>query len=180
MTITPEGSPLWLRTAAISQYGGHASKENYLSRGAIDALTDVAAEEFVRMTADLAAAGRTSPFAILTFLNNDASPAAPTIESVLMMTGVRTTSYAGGSPPSGFPSGARNGTGSTTITFASSYLDEYGVSGALALRAAIATGHGSAYVAAVATFATSTAVDVRCYDAAGAALGDKRVTLAVW
>jgi hypothetical protein len=177
--IVPTGVPAWLRTASISQYGGHASKENYLSRGSIDALTDVSAEEFVRITADLAATVRGAPFAIITFLNNDASPAAPTVESVLMMTGVQLTSYGGASPPTGFPAAARLGTGRVTFTFASSYLDEYGVSGALTVRSANATVHGTAF--AVATVEISgNVVTVRCKDAAGSDVGDLRVTLQVW
>jgi hypothetical protein len=179
MAITPTGSPAWTRTVSIGHYGGHASKENYLSRGAIDALTDVAAEEFVRMTADLAATVRTAPFAVITFLNNDASPAAPTIEKVLMMTGVRLTSYAGGSPPSGFPSASRLSTGRTIFTFASSYLDEYGVTGAFVPIAARAAGHGTTYVGASVLLSGNT-VTVQASDGSGSDVGDKRITLKVW
>lgn len=179
MAITPTGSPAWLRTVAIGHYGGHASKENYLSRGAIDALTDVAAEEFVRMTADLATTVRTAPFAIITYLNNDTSPAAPTIERVLMMTGVNLTSYAGGSPPSGFPSAARNGTGRVTFTFAASYLDEYGVTGAYVPVSCQVTGHGSAFVCPTAEISGNTVV-IRCKDQAGSDVADARITLQVW
>ncbi len=179
MAITPTGSPAWLRTVSIGHYGGHTSKENYLSRGAIDALTDVAAEEFVRITADLAAAVRTAPFAIITYLNNDTSPAAPTIESVFMMTGVRTTSYVGSSAPTGFPSAARNGTGDVTFTFPSSYADEYSVSGAYSPRSPKVSAHGTAF-ACVTAAVGGQSVQVLCFDAAGVALADKRVTLEVW
>ncbi len=179
MAITPTGSPAWLRTVAIGHYGGHASKENYLSRGAIDALTDVAAEEFVRITADLAAAVRTAPFAIITYLNQDSTLSAPLIESVFMMTGVRTTQYVGDSAPTGFPSAVRQGTGEVTFTFASSYLDDYGVSGSYTPRSPKVTGHGSVFVEATAEVSGST-VTVRCFDAAGSALGNKQVTLTVW
>jgi hypothetical protein len=177
--ITPEGVPAWVRTVSIAQYGGHASKENYLSRGAIDALTDVSAEEFVRMTADLAATVRTAPFAIITFLNNDTSPAAPTIEKVLMMTGVRLTSYAGDSPPSGFPSAARSGTGLVVFTFEASYLDEYGISGAFVPAGALATPHGTTYVGPTIDISGQTVI-VRCKDVSGNDVGDKRITLKVW
>jgi hypothetical protein len=177
--ITPTGAPAWLRTVSIGHYGGHVSKENYLSRGAIDALTDVAAEEFVRMTADLAATVRGAPFAIITYLNNDTSPAAPTVESVLMMTGVRLTSYAGGTPPTGFPAAARQGTGEVTFTFSASYLDEYAVTGVFTPVGAKATGHGSTFVAPVIEIAGS-AVTVLCRDNTSAAVGNKRVTLEVW
>jgi len=167
-----------LRTIAIGHYGGHSSKENYLSRGAIDPLTDIAAEEVCRMTADLAAVVRTAPLAVITYLNNDASPAAPTVESVLMMSGVRLISYPADSPPSGFPSATRAGTGEVIFTFASSYLDDYGVSGAFALYSARATGHGSTFVEVTTEIAGLT-VTVRCFDDAGVAVADKRVTLLV-
>jgi hypothetical protein len=128
MTVTPTGDPLWARTADHTIYGGHADKANYQSQGAINPKTDVTAEEFSRMVEDLAMVGRVLGFCKLKVTCNDSSPAAPTFDWVNMMTGIRSTSYAGDSPPTGFPSGARLGDGSITITFASSYSDAYGVS----------------------------------------------------
>ena len=179
MSITPTGSPAWLRTVAFTDYGGNPDKENYLSRGAINPLTDVAAEEFSRMVSDLAAAVRTAPFAIITYLNNDGTPAAPTIETVYMMTGTRITPYAGGAAPSGFPSASRGGTGNVTFTFDSSYADEYGIVGAFAPRFAVASGHGATFVSPSVSI-TGQDVGVICYDSGGVALADKRVTLTVW
>lgn len=178
MAITPTGGPAWLRTAAFTTYGGHSSKENYLSRGAIDANTDVAAEEFSRMVSDVAATVRTAPFAVIGYLNNDSSPAAPTVETVYMMTGVRTSSYAGGSPPTGFPSAARNGNGDVTFTFAASYADEYGVTGVYAPTDAHATANGTTALTCVCTVSGST-VRVRVFDDTGAAVQNARVTLTV-
>src|SRR5690242_12075687 len=133
MTITPTGSPAWTRTVSYADYGGDPAKENYLARGAINRLTDVAAEEFSRMVSDLAAAARTAPFMVAVVQCFDSgTPSAPVILYCALMTGVRTTSYFGGAPPSGFPAVARNGNGDVTFTFAASYLDEYGVSGAFA------------------------------------------------
>jgi hypothetical protein len=178
MPIVPTGYPAWTRLVSFAHYGGHESKENYLSRGAINPLTDVAAEEFSRMVSDLAAAVRGAPFATITYLNNDSSPAAPTIESVFMMTGVRLVSYAGDAAPSGFPSAARNGQGDVTFTFDASYLDEYGISGAFAPAAAAGTGHGSAYVVATSTISGQT-VRVRALEGFATPVSDARITLVV-
>src|SRR5574342_207944 len=130
MAIVPTGAPLWTRQTDHTQYGGHLQKQNYLSQGVVNSITDVGAEDFCRMCSDLAAVARTSPMWIITYLCNDGSPAAPTIEIVRGATGVRLVSYAGGSPPTGFPSAARNGNGDVTFTFSATYADEYGVSGA--------------------------------------------------
>jgi len=178
--IVPTGVPAWLRTASIADYGGHTSKENYLSRGAIDALTDIGAEDYVRATADLAAVVRTNPFAVIYYENNDVPPAAPTIWTALMMTGTRLTSYAGDSAPAGFPSAARVGPGEVTFTFAASYLDDYGVSGAFAPSMAKGTVASGSTLAFVTTEIAGATVTVRCFDVAGAAADDKYVTLLVW
>lgn len=181
MAITPTGSPAWTRTAGISQYGGNVDKRNYMGIGPIDALTDWSAEEFCRMTADVVAMVRTSAFAAMTVLCNDTSPAAPTIEFVCLMTGVRTTSYAGDAAPSGFPSASRNGDGDVTITFASSYADEYGVSASYAPTQAKASAHATSAVARVSTAEISgQTVRVRTVlGNTGAAVADARFTLEV-
>lgn len=181
MAVVPTGSPAWSRTASFAIYGGHVNKENYLGKGAIDALTDVAAEEFSRAVSDQAAAVRTAPFAIITYLCNDSSPAAPTVECVFMMTGVRLTSYGGGFPPAGFPSAARNGNGDVTFTFASSYTDEYGISESFAPRHAETTAHGIGAGAREANFSISgQTVRVAVVDDSGAGVQDPRVTLVVY
>jgi len=131
--IIPAGAPPWLRSNDLTHYGGDVNKQNYLSRGVIDALTDVGAEQFSRMAADLAALQRTAAFCEITLRCNDTSPAAPTFEFVNMMTGVVSLAYAGDNAPSGFPSGARVGDGDVTVTFASAYADPYGVSAAFGL-----------------------------------------------
>lgn len=177
--MTPTGSPAWLRLASYAHYGGDVNKHNFLSQGSIDPTTDISAEEHARLAADMEAVARTCPFAVITYLNNDSSPAAPTIQSVYMMTGVRSTTYAGDAAPTGFPSAARNGTGDVTFTFDSSYTDPYSVSGAFSISH-VGTGVQSTTAAtAVPEIATSTTVRVRCF-AAGVATGDKRVTIEVW
>lgn len=177
--MTPTGAPAWTRTTSHTFYGGDVNKTNFLSQGAVDPTTDVVAEELARLAADLEALVRTAPFAVIRYLNNDASPAAPTIEFVCMMTGVRLVSYAGDAAPSGFPSAARNGTGDVTFTFASSYSDDYGVSGSFGVSTAEASPNGQTAFFADADIVTATTVRVKCFDAAGAAIGDKRVTLEI-
>lgn len=180
MAIVPAGVAPWVRTVDFAHYGGNTEKSNYLSRGAIDALTDVDAEQFARMTADLAALTRTAPFAVIRLLCNDSSPAAPTIEFVHMMTGVRLTSYAGGSAPTGFPSATRNGNSDVTLTFASSYNDSYSVAGTLSISHVLPTVIGTTVCRAVASIPTSTTVRVKAFDAADAAISGARIDLMVW
>jgi len=130
------------------------------------------------MAADLEAISRTAPFATITYLNNDTSPAVPTIEVVYMMTGVRTTSYAGDAAPSGFPSAARNGDGDVTFTFDASYSDPYSVAGAFAPKHAVGNVHGTTAGEPVVVISGAT-VRVRAFNGASA-LTDKRVTISVW
>ncbi len=178
MSITPTGSPLWTRQTSHVDYGGNLNKTNYMGAGVVSALTDVGAEDFVRICSDLASVARTSPMWVITYLCNDTSPAAPTIEIVRGATGVRLVSYAGGSPPTGFPSAARNGNGDVTFTFAASYNDEYGVAGAWAPVDCTASVASTA-ARSVTWIASGATLRVRVFDAAGAAVSDPRVTIEV-
>jgi hypothetical protein len=179
MTITPAGLPAWTRTADHTVYGGNLQKQNYQSQGVINPRTDVGAEALARLTADAEATTRTCPFAVLTYLNHDGSPAAPTIESAYLMTGVRASSYEGNAAPTGFPSAARNSTGKVTFTFAASYSDPYGVSAAFTPSHVVLGMQGTTFLDATWSISGST-VAVSCFDAAGAAVGDRRITLVVW
>ena len=176
--MTPAGLPAWSRTADHTVYGGHVNKQNYQSQGLINPRNDVGAEALCRLAADAEATTRTCPFAILTFLNHDGSPAAPTVEFANLMTGVRTTSYEGGAAPTGYPSAARNGTGDVTFTFAAAYSDPYGVSHPFTPTHITFGFHGTTFLVATYVISGST-IRVRCFDAAGSALGDRRVTLVV-
>jgi hypothetical protein len=160
-------------------YGGNVAKTNYQSVGVVNPRTDVGAEGFSRQVSDQAAAVRTAEFAVMTLLCNDGSPAAPTIESCQLMTGIASAPYAGDAAPNGFPSAARNGDGDVTITFAASYDDEYGVSADYAPTQAVAAGHGTTFADPTVVISGQT-VRARVFDAAGAALADKRITLIVW
>lgn len=177
MTTTPTGSPVWLRVNDFTSYGGNLNKKNFASRGVINPKTDVGAEAFSRMAADLAAVGRTAPFAVLRLTCNDTSPAAPTFEYVALMTGVRVVSYEGDTAPSGFPSGVRNGDGDVTITFSATYADPFGVTGALTLTHANAQLLGSTAGFAVPDLLTATTVRLRAFDLAGAGLDDSSMVL---
>lgn len=179
MTTTPAGLPAWSRTADHTVYGGHLQKQNYQSQGVVNPRTDVGAEAIARLAADAEATTRTCPFLVATYSNSDTSPAAPTIESIYMMTGVRTSSYLGSAPPTGFPSAARNSTGNVTFTFAASYADPYGIFYPFTPLHVTLGMHGTSFMDATWVISGST-VTVACFDAAGAALGDRRVTLVVW
>ena len=90
MPIIPTGNPAWTRSSAHTTYGGDLNKRNHLSQGVVDPETDLGAEQLTRMTEDLAAIARVSPFSVITYTNNDGSPAAPTISTVLQMNGTNT------------------------------------------------------------------------------------------
>lgn len=177
---TPSGSPAWTRTATHTIYGGNLNKRNLLSVGAIDAQTDLTAEQLARIAADLAAIVNVAPFMVIRYTNNDTSPAAPTIQSIYGQTGVVTTPYAGDTPPTGFPSAARNGNGDVTFTFASSYTDPYGVSGSHSLGMALLTASSSS--ARQTTYETVGGTGIRChiYNGTGTATTDDTATLMVW
>jgi len=179
MTTIPTGAPAWLRTNDFTAYGGDLNKKNFASRGVVNPKTDVGAEAFARMTADLAAVARTAPFAVIKLLCNDGTPAAPAIEYCALMTGVRTVSYAGDAAPVGFPSAERNGDGDITITFDASYTDPYGVIGAFSLAHAQAQLLGSTPGAAIPEPVSATQVRVRAYTLAGAALADVEVVVTI-
>lgn len=178
MTITPTGLPAWTRTADHTQYGGHTEKRDFMGVGPINPRTDVAAAELCRAAADLAATARTAPMWVLVFQCNDSSPAAPTVEVALGMTGVRFTSYEADNPPTGFPSAVRGGNGQVTFTFESSYADDYGTDGDYGVL--VATGSASSTSARIVTATTTaTTVTVRVFDDAGAAVSDPLVCLEV-
>ena len=179
MPVIPTGVPAWLRQNSFASYGGDLEKRNFASRGVINPKTDVGAEAFSRITADLAACALTAPAAVMTILCDDTPPAAPTVEYASLMTGVRTTSYLGSSPPTGFPAVTRNGNGDLSITFSASYSDPYGISGAFTAKHVRAQLNGSVAGMATATIISATIVRVRAFVAAGTAMSNARVTVVV-
>lgn len=179
MAIIPTGSPSWVRNSDYTTYGGHASKINYQSQGKVNARTDVDAEDFARITADIAALMRPAEFCNLTFTARDAGVLDPLVTKVTMQpSGVVTVSYAGGSPPTGFPAVTRVADGNYLITFSATYLDAYGVSGAWQPVHAMGAVHGAngrdvgttVGVSAVQVYVTSS----------GVASPDETVSVSVW
>ncbi len=187
MAITPNGDPAWLRTADHTTYGGNLNKQNYQSQGTVNARTDIDSAEFVRMVEDLAAAVRTAPFCTLTYTADDTGTNDPTVTFVNMMTGVRVLSYAGGSPPAGFPAVTRPvaGDGIANIDFDATSDDDYGVTGTIHIVHAMAQLNGTAFGSANPTISDFDAntfnerVQVRVADDTGV-LTDQNVTVTVW
>ncbi len=180
MSILPTGLPAWLRTNDFTHYGGNKDKENYLSRGAIDALTDVDAKQFARLTADVAALSRVAPFCVITLLCSDTAPGSPTFESFIRQTGSTAVGYLGSAPPSGFPTVTRNGIGDVSIAFSSSYLDSYGISGDFSISsmypALLSATPGVPTVERV----SDTEARLRAFTLAGSALANARMSLTIW
>lgn len=181
MPIVPTGSPAWSRAVSFEDYGGNVDKENYLSEGAINPLTDVDAAAFSRMTSDLAAVVRTAPFLVATYSADDAGTSDPIVEFVWMMTGRVATPFLGSTPPAGFPTFERTGDGQVTITFDATYADEYGVAYAFAPTG----GHGSCRGTGtggrnVKVQPSGQAAIVTVLDEAGAAATDQTITVEVF
>lgn len=177
---TPTGSPAWVRNADHTHFGGHLQKRNYLSQGAINAQTDVNASELIRAANNLAEVCRTAPKCVITFTCDDTGVADPTVHFVSAMFGVYDQDYDGGSPPSGFPSVTRDGDGDVDITFASSYLDDYSVSGAFQVDHASGTAHGTPFANVNCALSSSTVVQVLITDDTGAAELDRKVTVEIY
>jgi len=163
---TPTGAPVWVHTNDHATYGGDVNKRNYQGQDAVNPRTDVSAQQFARLVADVAAMGNTAAWARVTFACNDAVPAVPTIDDYSAMSGTA-------------PTPTRNGTGDVTFTWAASYTDAYGVSGAVNIVHAEATAHGTSSADGVVEIVSPTVVRVRAFDAAGVALADATLTLTV-
>lgn len=176
MTITPDGYPAWVRANSHETYGGHAEKRNYQQQGVTNPLTDIGAEQYTRMAEDVAQCQRTGSFAVISFVCDDSTPAAPTV-NVLMMSGLASASYIGSSPPTGFPAVARNSDGNFTVTFSSTATDAYGVSAAVNIAAVIASVSGG-----LASWTRDNAytVTVACVDTSAAALANASGTLELY
>ncbi len=182
MAIVPSGYPAWTRLADHTQYGGNVNKRNYMLIGAVNAQTDVTAEEWCRAASDLAAVVRTAPMWVIDFTNNDTAGDPPTINRIYGMTGVRLTSYEGDNAPTGFPSAVSNGDGDVTFTFESSYSDDYGVAGDFAISWALASIRDNDSTLKNGTVIyTDTTAQVLCFSgsAGGTVLADARVSLVI-
>jgi len=176
---TPTGSPAWVRSSAFDTYGGDANKSNYQSQGVVNPRTDVGAEGFSRLVADVAALVRTAEFCSMLVQCDDVTPGPPTVLNCRLMTGVAATSYVGNAPPSGFPSVARNGNGDVSVTFAGSYSDEYGVAGTFIVKDPVANLVASSGGVSVPERVSSAVIRVRSFDLSAVAVSNAKFTLTV-
>jgi hypothetical protein len=169
--ITPAGAPVWSRTSDHTTYGGDVNKHNYQSRGAVNPLTDVTAEQFTRLAADVSAVAKTVDFATITFRYDTASG---------LFVVYAYDAMAGAAPvPTHF------GVGQLRLTWLASYADDYGVSSTIDIRHCDHGAHGAA--AAITTVqledndanGKNEALLLHVWDAAGAPADDITVTLTV-
>jgi hypothetical protein len=163
----------------IASYGGHASKVNYLGLGKINPLTDVDAGDICRVAGDLTAVGRTAPFLSMTLTAQDTAVLAPLVHSVqIMSSDAYTVDYTGSSPPSGMPTVTRVSNGVILVTLASTYADDFGAVGTMTIEHAGGGAHGSVMCTVQPDILTASTCRFYMFDAAGAALVDKKIT--VW
>jgi hypothetical protein len=167
MTIVPTGLPAWLHANDHATYGGDVNKANYQGLDSVNGRTDVSAQEYVRIAADMAAVQRVAGFCTLGYTCNDTVPAVPTIDSYDAMAGTA-------------PTPARNGDGDVTFTWLTSYSDPYGQSGALNIVGCEVSVAGSVALIPVYQIVNAYTVRVRVFDSAGAAVQDPSVALRVY
>ena len=130
MTIRPAGNPFWLRNAGITQYGGDLNKKDYGGIGVINALTDLGASQYCRLTADQAAVARVSSLMRLQFTPHASAPIT-SVELCAPAWAVPLSYANGASPPSSsYPLFGGSGT-SRTITLAPTATDDYQASAQL-------------------------------------------------
>lgn len=140
MATIPTGSPAWTRTATAAIYGGNAGKRNLGGIGAVNAKTDVTAEEWLRISSDLARAVRSAPLFFASIAYTYDPPLSTSVTVQPMWTDVAT--YDGVTPPTDLhPSFEISGTVATDLvvsfpgvtSFSGQWLmtipDEYGVNG---------------------------------------------------
>lgn len=175
-------NPVWTRSASIEDYGAHPDKTNYMGQAMINAMTDVDASHINRVGADLAAVGRVAPFMIARMTLSDTVPAAPTVHwcAFQPVSSESLVDFLGSSPPTGFPSFTRTGSGVVRVTFDSEYEDPYGNSAETVLRAAGGSGAGAVFANVVGTVISSLIADFSVFNSAGAALTDQMITIRVF
>lgn len=99
------------------------------------------------------------------------------IEYAHTITGVRLVEFAGDAAPTGYPSASRNGDGDFTVTFPAAMTDAYGVSYALTIaHVKPGTPIATTVQRAVAERVSATAIRVRVFDAADAAVPNARIS----
>lgn len=179
MTVIPTGHPLWTRAAGHVNYGGNENKRNHLSQGVVDPETDVSAQQLARLATDLASIARVAPFGYMVVQCNDSSPQAPQVVLANMANNV-STGYEGDAAPTGFPTLARVSNGRFSVTFASTYADDYGVSGAFILQPGTGSVISSAEASVTFIRNNDTTMNVYLWDASNNALADGRCCFTIY
>lgn len=153
--VTPAGDPAFMRTAGADTYGGVATLRNLGDIGAVNAKTDVAAEEYLRIASDLARCVQTAPLFWMRMLiaGSSGSVVTATVQECVTQWAGASGSYAGATPPSSsFPTISQYFlTGTLCVSFpglvSGAYLsavDDYGVAGTFQLAAANGGDHSAA------------------------------------
>ena len=148
--VTPAGDPAWTRTAGADTYGGISTLRNLGDIGAVNAKTDVTAEEYLRISSDLARCVQTAPLFWMRMtleFDSGAFLSAAVTQCCAQWSGP-SGSYDGATPPStSWPTVASGGSAAVIVSFpglvsgsALSAADDYGVAGAFSLSAASASG----------------------------------------
>lgn len=131
-------------------------------------LTGWSASAHARASADLVALKRMAPFAVLTYTS---SGGGVTLHDCWSMIEIGTVStYA--------PTLTRSGTGVVLVEWDPQFADEYDISGAICIRHARATPHGTTALKRAVELVSPASVRVRLFDASGVAT-DGKVTLKV-
>lgn len=133
------------------------------------ARTGWSASAHARAAADLVAAKRTAPLAVLTYTS---SGGGVTLHNCWSMVEIGTVSaYA--------PTLTRSATGVVLVTFPVQVADEYDISGTLCIRGARATLNGTTAGLRAIEIVSPNSVRVRTFDSSGVA-ADRKVTLKVF
>lgn len=116
---------MWGRGAHPNFYGAHQNLRNYGNIGAVNANTDITAEQYKRLASDCAASANTAPIA--TLLMRYAGGAVYVSHAILPWAPPMFDEYAGNAPPSALYPTATRSFNTVTFTLPSSAADEYGV-----------------------------------------------------
>jgi hypothetical protein len=130
--------------------------------------TGWSAAAHARFCADLVAAKRTAPLAVLTFT---VAATVATLHACWSMVEI-------GSATDSAPTLTSSGTGIVLVTFDHQFADEFDIGGYLAIRHGKLTGHGATAIKHSLEVVSPNSVRVRLFDSAGAAV-DGKATLKV-
>ena len=131
MTTTPNGTPAWTRATDHTFYGGNVNKRNYQDEPIVNQRTDVSANAIQRMAADLAAVARMADFCDIAF-SASAAGSSVTVTACRTMAGILSGTYAGSSPPAGFPAVTHVSASVLAIAIGGGYTDDYSVNAVFA------------------------------------------------